>query len=357
MALGDLDNDKIPEIVACTSGCTGVMALEHDGSLKWKNTSVGWPSPSIADLDGDGQPEVVLCYRVLNGATGKVISEGKKTDGKTSCEFYDAYTVVADLNGDKLPEIITASLDDHSLRAHHHDGKPFWKKAVDVNQGQATATDPKKGVGGGPPVVADFDGDKLPEIAVASGFVYGVFEHDGSSKWFKKTQDLTSRQTGSSVFDFEADDRSEVLYNDELVLRIYDGRTGHTVVDPICNTSGTLMEYPIAADVDNDGHAEIVVQVEVRNQGAAKVGPGVAVTLFIKDPAKGLVVLKTTKTTTTIKAGFQETLTIKVARPSQYKNQIVELVVKVDDDGTGQGTVNECKEDNNTVTLSKVSCD
>jgi hypothetical protein len=49
-----------------------------------------------------------------------------------------------------------------------------------------------------------------------------------------------------------------VAYSDEHKLRIYDGPTG-TVLWETCNTTWTLMENPVVADVDNDGHADIVV--------------------------------------------------------------------------------------------------
>ncbi|HVY45486.1 MAG TPA: VCBS repeat-containing protein, partial [Minicystis sp.] len=60
------------------------------------------------------------------------------------------------------------------------------------------------------------------------------------------------------VFDFDGDGAAEVVYGDELTLHIYDGRTG-TPLFETCNTNGTLFEYPVIADVDNDGHADVVV--------------------------------------------------------------------------------------------------
>jgi hypothetical protein len=41
-------------------------------------------------------------------------------------------------------------------------------------------------------------------------------------------------------------------------MRIYDGATG-TELASFCNTTATLVEFPIVADVDNDGHADIIV--------------------------------------------------------------------------------------------------
>jgi hypothetical protein len=482
VALGDIDNDGKPEIVACASGSGSVLAFEHDGSLKWRASGVSCKAPALADLDGDGNPEVVSCYAALRGSTGglywrartscsyttvaDVDEDGKPEvvggngvyhhDGKLywqDTRLPDGYVAVADLSGNGKPEIITASYTDHSLRTHHFNGVPYWGP-VDINQGQASPSDPRGGAGGGPPTVADFDGDRRPEIAAAAGYGYVVFEHDGTPKWFQKTQDLSSRQTGSSVFDFEGDGKAEVVYSDELLLRIYQGTDGKVLFSH-CNTSGTLFEYPLIVDVDNDGHAEIVVAnnnytknrcpdsslshtgvkvlsdtkfnwvrtrriwnqhtyhvtnvdedgripknearnwdnpnlnnfrqnvqpgglfdapdllgtpgkllcvgtitapVTVKNDGAAKVAPGIDVTLFVKDPVKGDLPLKTAQTRTAIYPGQQELLTITVTTPGAYRKKTITLFARVDDDGTGKGKANECKENNNRVPLGSVYC-
>src|SRR6185312_3947865 len=80
--------------------------------------------------------------------------------------------------------------------------------------------------GGGPPTIANFDDDPEPEFALAGGYAYVIFDHDGTRKWYEVTQDTSSRATGSSVFDFEGDGVAEVLYNDELAFRAFRGPTG-----------------------------------------------------------------------------------------------------------------------------------
>jgi hypothetical protein len=300
VAIADLDNDGKPEIVTCTASTQAlagsVIAFTNEGKLKWRSTDpkvvCGFASPAIADLDGDGKPEVIVRYAALEGATGKTRWVGRVTTGATSpadtstvadldedgkpevvggnvvyrfdgtlywedAKRPDGYPAIADLDGDGKAEIVTASSSDHSLRAHRGDGTKLWGP-VDINQGKADLGDKCQGCGGGPPTIADFDGDGKPEIAAAAGYGYVIFEHDGAPKWFSVTQDLSSRVTGSSVFDFEGDGKAEVVYGDELLLRIYEGGSGKVLFSH-CNTSGTLWEYPVIVDVDNDGHAEIVV--------------------------------------------------------------------------------------------------
>ena len=481
LAIADIDNDLKPEIVVCASG-GGIMALEHDGKLKWKTTGVPCRAPAIADLHGDGSPEVITGCNVLVGTSGKVAWKGAYActtystvadidlDGKPEVvggnvaynhdgsllwrdkNTPDGFVAIADLNGDKIPEVITAASGKHALYAHSNKGKLIWGP-VDINQGQANLADKCSGCGGGPPTIADFDGDGRPEIAAAGGYGYVIFEHDGKPKWFKKTQDLSSRCTGSSVFDFDGDGKAEVVYADELQLRIYQGPTG-AVLFSHCNTSGTLTEYPLIVDVDNDGHAEIVVSnnnyafkkcadssashtgikvlgdtkgnwvrtrriwnqhtyhvtnidedgrvpkvedrnwanpnlnnfrqnvqpgglfdapdmiagpdklacsasltasVKVKNDGAAKVVPGVKVTLYAATPT-GTIPLQTKTTKTTIYAGQTETVQFSIPTPKSFLNQTIQLLARVDDDGKGVGAINECKEDNNKTQLGSVLC-
>ncbi len=480
VALGDIDSDKKPEIVTCASG-GGVLAFEHDGTFKWKAVGVSCNAPSLADLDGDGKAEVVVCYAALRGDTGKVwwnaggcgtystvadidedgkpeVVGGNKVyrhDGKlywSDSSRPDGYVAISDLDGDKKPEIITTSRSDHGLRAYHHDGKPAWTNMpVDINQGKGTGSNQS---GGGPPTIADFDGDGKPEIAAAGGWGYVIFEHDGKPKWFQKTKDLSSRVTGSSVFDFEGDGKAEVVYADEHELRIYRGADG-VVLKSFCNTSGTLMEYPIIVDVDNDGHAEIVVannnyafktcpdstashtgikvlsdtshnwvktrriwnqhtyhitnisedgvvptkeprnwdnpylnnfrqnvqpgglfdapdligakgpatcnttlkvEVQVKNQGAAKVAAGIPVSLYASLSGQPFKLLKTVATQAQIFPGQAEKVTFSLPTPKHFGKQTVTLKAVVDDNGAGKGKANECNEKNNSVALSSVFC-
>ena len=115
--------------------------------------------------------------------------------------------------------------------------------------------------GGGPPTIADFDGDGLPEVAAAGGYGYVIFNgEDGSPLWFMDTIDRSSRCTGSSVFDFEGDGAAEAVYADECFLRIYEGATGR-VIFSAARSSGTTYENPVIVDVDGDYRTEIVSAV------------------------------------------------------------------------------------------------
>ena len=125
------------------------------------------------------------------------------------------------------------------------------------------------------PTIADFDGDKVPDVAAAGSSRYIVYKFDGKTfmqLWTAVTQDVSSQVTGSSVFDFDGDGRAEVVYNDEQYIRIYPGVEPDCLkmpVGPGCdgnmtdaevlfkdkNSSRTRTEYPVIADF-NGAHPQ-----------------------------------------------------------------------------------------------------
>lgn len=287
LAAADVDGDGLIEIFGERLG-GGVIAFNHDGTFKWH---VSLPqgnggAPAIADIDHDGTPEIVFGTAVINadgtlrwgGQSGMSIVADIYNSGDpaiiSGASAYSSagqllwrndtvgggFTAVGNFNADPSPEIVVVS--NGRIFLLDHNGQIIWGPIA------------TPGGGGGPPTVADMDGDGRPEIGVAGARSYSVFKADGSLLWSSPTQDLSSQITGSSVFDFEGDGQAEVVYADETYFRVYRGTDG-AVLAQIPNSSGTVTELPIVADVDGDNHADIVVVANQFNQriGAAP-GPG-----------------------------------------------------------------------------------
>lgn len=299
LAVGDLDGDGNPDIVGNGFPRNRVKAfVGATGALMWESDPLSndfyWGGVSIADLNGDGMPEVLAGPHAINGSTGALIWTGTPPPGGNPIDNWGV-SYAADLDLDGLPEVIFGNTVYHG-----QDNSPLWlggdvmaqdaflsfrsmsavgnfdadpeAEIVFVSGGQVwlcnhTLTPvwgpvpiSDTGVGiqaGGPPTIADFDGDGFPEIGVAGSDRYAVLDTDGTVLWRANVVDTSSGITGSSVFDFDCDGTAEVVYGDQTMLWVYRGSDGAALLQ-IDRSSCTGTEYPLVADVDGDGHAEII---------------------------------------------------------------------------------------------------
>jgi hypothetical protein len=274
VAIGDL-GDGVPTVVV--SADRGLLALDaRTGAFRWLASvpSSAYGNPALADVDGDGSVEIVYGPSLISadgtvrwtgtaGRGGPVMTSfavdldedgtAEIVAGNTIYEHdgavrwtagVDAWPAVGDLDGDGVPEIVTVV--NGGVVARNLAGEQVWG---------FTLTDGR----GGPPTIADFDGDGRADVGVASAERYRVIRGDGTLLWENPVQDRSSAQTGSSVFDFEGDGAAEVVYTDEHTLFVWDGATGAEELRWDDHASGTLFEYPLIVDVDGDGSTEIVV--------------------------------------------------------------------------------------------------
>jgi len=350
LAAGDLDNDGIAEIVAYGADGSTLAFTKKNGQwgLLWKSPFVagqaggacntanhrcplGWAGPSIYDLDDDGIPEVVREGSVLK-ADGTLLSGPPAGYASYSAGLF---AVAANLDQDPNIEITNGqyiwewsggawvqdpNFPGASTSAPGHvaiadfgafgAGVPAQNPeivvvrnslvmvyAVTGELAQPPVAVPGNG-GGGPPTVSDFDGDGLPEVAVAGQAFYTIYDIDcGPSPrpggqcaqgpcdfaggatcpagsyilWSRSTQDLSSNVTGSSVFDFEGDGSSEVVYGDECFVRVYNGTTGDVLLSQY-RSSCTWYENPLIADVDGNFRADLVTP---SNKACSPDGTGI----------------------------------------------------------------------------------
>ncbi len=313
-AFGDIDNDGLPEVV--TPNQNGqLVAYEHDGTLKWATTGVlGYrdafasaqcTAAAIYDIDADGTPEIIFGYEVFDNAGNRlwgVPGNAAAFDGQYWCVTPTA----SDLDGDGKLEVLFGHVvyDDDGTPlwglpgseppGHPHvgnlDGDPqpevlitntngIWIMEHDgtLKMGPLRPTDPNPAPNcwGKPGVIHDFDGDGVAEIATSTCSDYSVYElgvTDLTIKWSNPVSDFSGLAT-ATAFDFLGDGVAEGVYADETQIYVFDGETGMINLTAQ-RQSGTLIEYPVVADIDNDASAEIVY---VSNYAGGS-GPTVQVT-------------------------------------------------------------------------------
>lgn len=284
-SIANLMGDEKAEVLC------GLKAFDHNGVLLWDRGlgagAVG-PLTTAVDLDGDGALDVTDGTSAYRG-DGTML--GWTSTGMAGFPAIgDFVGPVGQVGRDGKPEI--AVVGGGRIGLVNGQTGAMAAPSVELPSFDATMMTCRVGGGnpgnGGPPTVADFDGDGAAEIGVADLDCYTVYEveSDGAGgfrlaiKWTKKVQDHSSSVTGSSVFDFEGDGVAEVVYADEIATHVYRGPDGVEIFTrPHC--SGTTYEYPLIVDVNGNGRADLIIPDNTYAAGglgcSPSVGPGIQV--------------------------------------------------------------------------------
>jgi hypothetical protein len=276
-AIANLDGVEPPEIVlgAQVAHYVGPAASGPRIDILWSNESLTppWGSLSVvADLDGDDLPEVLTSQQILDGRTGA----DKTPAALRSLLSAPFHPQVADFNGDGQPDLLIVE--------SRRDGQVV--RVFDLRSGR-TLFGPyraESGGFGGPAVIADFDGDGTPDFGLSGEkwfYAYalrcaapaagadplsmrprGCTGHEPGLLWSRRVDDRSSGSAGVIAFDVNGDGAAELIYRDECWLRILSGFSGRTLA-AVNITSSTGLETPAVADVDGDGHAELIVSSDV----------------------------------------------------------------------------------------------
>ena len=174
----------------------------------------------------------------------------------------DGHVSLADLDLDGECDVLVVrdDTDDHTQgRAYYYAYRP--------SDGQILFQKTNNCLCEGYPLVGNIDDDPHPEIVFLEKqeyppmyiYCWRYTSEGGLTTVWRYGHNDTSGQTGITLFDFNQDNIMEIVYRDSENLRIINGNSNspHNVFSRRM-AAGTGCEYPIVADINGDGSAEII---------------------------------------------------------------------------------------------------
>lgn len=269
ITIADIDQDGTPEILVGIAtqglGRIGYQVWDNEGNkLDYVYTSGGSAADprsrvDVIDLDLDGVPEIIMGSAAWTNQGDLLWTKPEFNQNFATANFYP---LIANLDDDPYPEMVRYARypsPPGTLVAWNHDGSPLW-----------TVSYPTGYYGGfGMISIADVDNDGKADILVPPAGGDTTFRvlngADGSLKWSQAApgsgQDTTNTGWGATVLDMDNDGYNEVIYLDNSrVFHVWDGRDGSVKLEVPSGESGSSNQsaLPIFADIDGDGHAELV---------------------------------------------------------------------------------------------------
>jgi len=273
VAVADVSGDGKPDVVTANLGSDSVTVLlgNGDGSIR---TIVDYPagqqpvSLAVADVSGDGKPDLI---------------EGNQGDGTVSVLLGNGdgtfrakvdYTVggnpravaVADISGDGKPDLVVAA-NSGTVSVLLGNGDGSFRAQVDYPAGSRPSS----------VAIADVNGDHKLDLAVANGDSVSVLLADGAGAF----QAHIDFPTGSEPFSVAVADVSGDGNPDLVVANLFSS----TVSVLLGNGDGSFQakvdyatgEGPrsvVVADVSGDGKPDLVVGATDANTVSVLLGNG-----------------------------------------------------------------------------------
>jgi alpha-mannosidase len=287
---GDIDGDGNEETVIGTAW-NQVCMLNVDGTVRWRRRFGGWAWPSaqfaVADVTGDGFDEIIAAPP--DRTLALLDRDGRFLWRKDNLPLAVKTTpVVHDINADGLPEILV-SINDDGLRAFSADGRELWHHEVGRRISSAAVVD-RDGTrilvseAGRALRIIAADGSLIDRIEFAQGAaterlvpppvpvdgplpgiegvlfaghdgILRLLSHDGVEIW---SIDLETPLVSEPIIMPRDGSDDPFIVIAGMRQKVF----GITLAGEIVWTrtfNANIQGAPVAADMDGDGHDEIIV--------------------------------------------------------------------------------------------------
>ncbi len=288
VVVADLDGDGVADLVTANQGSGDVSVLLGNGDGSFQ-AAVSFPtgerpnSMAVADLDGDGVPDLIIANAGRRGTSPAGVSvllgngDGSFRLATSFATFLPVSVAVADLDGDSVPDLVTANAAFGSVSVMLGKGDGSFQPAGSFAAGE----------GPGSVTVADLDGDGVPDLVTTNNQPLFGSSHvsvllgngDGT---FQAAVSFAAgdRPRSVAVADLDGDSVPDLVATDipDFPLpggaRVLLGRGDGTFQDAVTYAAGDDPVSVAVADLDGDGVPDLVTANDGGDDVSVLLGVG-----------------------------------------------------------------------------------
>ncbi len=276
LAIGDFNEDNIPDLAVVESGGTGDGALaiflgDGQGGFKlFSSYQIGVESGNVAvaDFNGDGHLDVAVSNLGFEGNGSSVMTffgngHGKFGHRRTYKPGNGPAGIAAgNLNGDHFPDLAVTLAGDGSVAVLMNDGTGHFKKPVTYSAGGGEVVDVK---------ISDLRHDGRNDLVIANGSLsaVGVLLNRGDGVFGPVTLYPTHCDVEAlTVADFNLDGKLDVAVaaqagNSAFMYGKGNGTFGSPVPIKDAYGNNNYGGFSIASgDFNNDGAPDLAIPIE-----------------------------------------------------------------------------------------------